>query len=1067
MARPNWITISQNIAVLPEGEFFNYSIEATNAVKFQLIAGELPLGIQVVELASNGKSSIQGTPIVTTVNETESTYNYNFAIRATSADGLVADRSFSLTVTSIKLPVIVAPATDLGILTEGQYYEKQITAVDFTPADQLKFSIASGSLPVGLTLSESGLISGYVRRLDPSVLTPYTFIIEVTDGVNRGSKFYSLVVDLNPEANLPPVILTKSGSLGEINGDNFFSTLFTGLDFDNDPIEFFIANPLNGLVNIGEQGFDTFEFDMINFDQTISNITQILTLDSATGWLHGRLPIVNSPITFKFMIGCRKTVAPFTSSLLEDFEITINPPDYKIIEWKSPEDLGFLYNGMISDIALEATSPSGSQLYYRLLPYDPLNPDPIRLPQGLFLTESGLLVGRTSFRYFSLDNNETTVTDKNITTYDETYTFTVEVLNNPNPLLANERNTRTFTIRVLNRNPIPYENIYIQALPTVEKRTLFENLVNSTNWIPESAIYRAEDPNFGRAKDLRMLFLPGIEAPLLESYIDAETLNHYRKDIKLDKIKYARATDSNFNVLYEVIYATIVDPLENENGESVAKEIDLVGKLLKYYKVNNVNQTKIYPNSLKNMRDRFTDLLELENRGVLPRWMTSVQEDGSVLGPIEVVPIAYVKPGAASVAIQKLNDQILNSVNIKNLSAFSFEIDRYNIDRHLSKYWNVRTGAFLSSSETTFDRFANPEALLQLAGTVDVALNVPFDTINNATIEALLGYSNPTVVSGEVFPVTHPSWTSWMNENAVWVNPRTNALPSTSHVIERDFYVGTSDIHEIIIMNTDNIRVEIDGYLVREIIGSNVVTDINDSYSTLFLATGTHTIKIYFSTGSGNVIWNLNPTGFGVAIKYGSDIPFSTRKNNEAKLKYNAITGRPGLDGIAPFEGMKLIFAKQDNYPNYDGENNGWNITDDPYGAVFDSTIGAYNKFSVVPGLYEKTLNNSIANQRAGIWTVNIESGIVKLTFAQEVRKNQTVRVLNGETYGGSVLILANDPFPQGSSELNYFSIPKTFTKIGTRFDGDSTRFIDYRDLYVDPGRGDKYVIYPKLGVFE
>ena len=1067
MARPIWITLSQNIALLPEGEFFNYTIEATNAVKFQLIAGEFPPGIQVVEQASNGKSSIQGTPIVTTVNEQESTYNYNFAIRATSSDGLIADRSFSLTITSIKIPVITAPATDLGTLTEGQYFEQQITAIDFTPADQLKFSISSGSLPVGITLSESGLLSGYVRRLVPNVLTSYNFIIEVTDGVNRSSKSYTVVVTLNPEANLPPVILTKSGSLGEINGDNFFSTLFTGLDFDADNIEFFIANALNGLVNIGEQGFDTTEFDSINFDQTISTITEILTLDSATGWLHGKLPFVTAPVTYRFMVGCRKTVAPFTSSLLEEFEITITPPDYKIIEWVSPENLGFLYNGMISDLALEAISPTGSQLYYRLVEYDPIDPTPIKMPQGISLVESGLLIGRASFRYFSLDNNTTNVTDKNTTTYDETYTFTVDVLNHPNPVLATERNRRTFTVQVRNRNPIPYENIYIQALPTVEKRTLFNNLVNSTSWVPEDAIYRAEDPNFGRAKNLKMLFLPGVEAPLLRSYVDAEQFNHYRKDIKLDSIKYARATDTDFNVMYEVIYATIVDDQENENKESIAQEIDLVGKLLKYYKVNNVDQTKIYPNSLKNMRDRFTDLLDLENRGVLPRWMTSVQEDGSVLGPVEVVPIAYVKPGVASVAIQKLNEQILNNVDIKNLSAFSFEIDRYNIDRHLSKYWDVATSSFLSSSETTFDRFPDPESLLVSAGTVDVALSVPFDTVNNATIEAIMGYSDPVVISAEVFPVTHPSWTTWMNDNAVWVNPRTNALPSTSHVIERDFYVGTSDIHEVIIMNTDNIKVEIDGYLVREIIGSNIVTDVNNSYSTLFLASGTHTIKIYFSTASGSVIWNSNPTGFGVSVKYGATTAFSTRQNNEAKLRFNTITGRPGLDGIQPFDGMKVIFAKQDNYPDYNGENNGWNITDDPYGSVFDATTGAYNKFSVVPGLYEKTINNSIANQRAGIWTVGINSGIIELTFTQEVRKSQTVRVLRGETYGGSSLILSNDPYPQGSTELNYFSIPKTFSRVGTRFDGDGTRFLDYRDLYVDPGRGDKYVIYPKLGVFE
>ena len=35
------------------------------------------------------------------------------------------------------------------------------------------------------------------------------------------------------------------------------------------------------------------------------------------------------------------------------------------------------------------------------------------------------------------------------------------------------------------------------------------------------------------------------------------------------------------------------------------------------------------------------------NKSTLPRWMTSVQEDGTVLGLIRCVVLAYTKPGAS------------------------------------------------------------------------------------------------------------------------------------------------------------------------------------------------------------------------------------------------------------------------------------------------------------------------------------------------------------------------------------------------------------------------------------
>lgn len=1086
MPRPIWTTPSQFISLLREGDYFRFEFRAENAVRYQLISGSLPPGIQLVTKPSpQGFGSIEGTPTITDINPVDKIYNYSFAVRAFSSDNQISDRGFSLSVNTIKQPNIISPAADLGLFSEGSKVDIQITAIDFTPNDELTFSLKSGTLPAGISLSSSGRISGYIYRLlltDPEIKT-FDFVVEVSDGTNKNLKNYSIRAKKNAITDLPPVILTDPAELTSAEHDNFFSFKFTGYDFDGDPISYFIANNNIDLSNQQETGFDTAGFDDFVFDQITSEIPNTLTLDPETGWLHGRLPSLVEPNIYRFYVGVKKAVAPFTTGDIIEFDLYVYPGNLSI-RWVTPSKLEDLFNGMVSDLSVEARLASNTQVWYRILPYNVSDPKLIRLPQGIRLTESGLLIGRASFRCFSLDGGTTTVSDTDITTYDETYTFTVQARNAEDINAATITSTKTFTVRVRNRNPVPYENIYIQAIPDLNNRLLYQNLINDTSWTDnngKSIIYRSEDPYFGRAQDLKILFMPGVEAPLLSEYFSSELLNHYRKEIKLDTIDYAVATDQNFNPVYEVIYATLKDDLANEQDQSVAMEIDLLGKIANYYKIDNVSQTKIYPNSYFNMRTRLLENLELENKGVLPRWMTSVQPDGSVPGPINVIPLAYVKPGTASAAIQRLNDKIKNNLTIKNLNSFNFTIDRYQIDRHLSKYWDFNNNKFFDSDETVFDRFINDTIGLTLVDTVDYALSVPFDTINGAEVKNLLGYTDIRVLNPQVFPVDHPSWSVWMNQNAVWVNNKTNALPNSTQTIERDFNVDVSTTYNVVVMNTDSVSVFIDDILIKTINGFNVVSDINNTFTPTFLSAGSHVIKIVTSTGAGSIVWNANPTGVAVSIVKDSITVFNTVRDYEPRVTFNTLSLKPGLDGVSDFkDGDKLVFAKQDFYPNYTGENHGWNLFSDPYGIKFDPllNLGSFNQYSVVPGLRENSYDilakqldpgapTPRINERAGIWTVNISNGRITLLFDKEVKKSQIVRVRRGQTYGGATLVLANDPTPVGSTELNYIRINTRSSNGITVFDGGSTRFFDYRDLYVDPGRGDKYVIYPKLGVFE
>lgn len=1088
MPRPIWTTPSQFISLLREGEFFRFRFTAENAVRYQLISGSLPPGMQLVTKPdSQGFSTVEGTPTITSITTTEKIYDYNFSIRAISVDNQISDRGFSLSVNALKQPIITDPVSNLGSFQEGSAINIQITAIDFTPLDTLTFSIRTGSLPNGVTLTSTGLLKGYIYRLLP--LQPssvvYNFTVAVSDGTSTNLKSFSITATKNAETDLRPVVITEPSEMIAAEHDNYYSFRIVGYDFDGDPLTYFIVNKEFDYDNAQESGFDTSGYSDYVFDQITSEIPSGLKLDPVTGWLHGKLPSLTTTTTYKFFIGVKKTGSPFTTSEFKEFSLVSYPGTYSSLTWITPSKLEDLFNGMISDQAVEAQlSDPSLPVYYRLKPYLVGDPASIHLPQGIRLTESGLLIGRASFRCFSLDMGNTTISDGDVTTYDETYTFTVEARNNIDPDAATLKSNKTFSVRVRNRNPVPYENIFIQALPDNNNRLLYQNLINNTSWTDinnKSIIYRAEDPYFGRAQDLKILFLPGVEAPLLADYFSSDVLNHYRKQVKLKKIDFAVAKNQNFVPIYEVIYATIEDDRENQLDQSAPMEINLIGKMANYYKIDGIAQTKIYPNSYQNMRRRLLQTLDLENKGVLPRWMTSVQADGSVLGPINVIPLAYVKPGTAATAIQQLNNLIANTATVKNLNVFNFTIDRYQIDRHLSKYWDFESDRFFESSETTFDRFINDANGLTLVDTVDYALSVPFDTINKTDIKNLLGYTDIQILNPQVFPVQLPSWPTWMNDNAVWVNNKTNALPGTTQIIERDFYIPVSGTYNLIVMNTDTVSVYIDDILIKTIVGSNIVSDINNTFTPTYLATGLHVIRIVMNTEAGSVVWGNNPTAVAVSVVLSTVTAFATARDYEPRVKFNVITKTPGLDGISNFKtGDKLVFAKQDLYPGYTGENHGWNIYNDPYGITFDPlpNFGSFNQYTVIPGLTENNTDILIkqldpgaptprVNQRAGIWTVTVTNDILRLDFTTEVKKGQIVKVRRGQTYGGATLLLANDPTPPGSTELNYISINTRSSNGATIYDGGGTRFFDYRDLYVNPGRGDKYVIYPKLGVFE
>lgn len=266
---------------------------------------------------------------------------------------------------------------------------------------------------------------------------------------------------------------------------------------------------------------------------------------------------------------------------------------------------------------------------------------------------------------------------------------------------------RRFTITVNRRFAEPYESLYIQCMPPLQDRELLDQLVQNQDIIPANLVYRADDPNFGVASRVIYPHAFGLTASTLPQYLEAMTLNHYWKNLTIGSIRTAQARDATGQVIYEVVYSQIIDDLVNAQGQSVGKSVNLP------YDVESLDGSTVigtvYPNSLINMRDQIVDEIG-QISPALPSWMTSKQQNGSVLGFQPAWVIAYVKPGES--------DRVAYNIRTRfgsNLNVIDFKVDRYILDRSQTRNWDSEQDEWVPQppAATTFDQFARPLTVAQ------------------------------------------------------------------------------------------------------------------------------------------------------------------------------------------------------------------------------------------------------------------------------------------------------------------------------------------------------------------
>jgi hypothetical protein len=752
MAHVTWQTPAGDLGTHPEQAEFSLKLEAASAVSYTIISGSLPPGIQ---LYRDGR--LYGIPVLTTAGKTS--MMFNFSVRAHSDTGQISDRGFSITINGLIPPMLITPSGSLGTFFDSAYIHIPLEVVEVNPGAVLTWRVIAGSLPPGISITSAGVIQGFslspaaggaagtaaygtgnydqfVYDFEGATLSgTYNFTIQVFDGTLYDQRSYSIKIysasyfrtdniAITADADIAngvqtvftadkdgaeyPTILTDPAALTTVKQNSEFAFQFQAY-YPNSLVPIFWRSGATGAALFDEGAnpqpddagntFPAVPFDTVSFDQSDLHFPPGLTLDRNTGWLTGNVGSVTSfRSVYSFQIQAYIELVNSNAGLVT--QIASEPVTYtlKILEsianpivWHTPANLGVIQNGATSTLSISAATQHAP---YPELTYSLVSGQYVRLPQGLTLANTGLIQGRTTFDYYSMDKSSVaTVLDNSKTRFDTTYTFTVLAQDSSGYIY----DTRTFTLTVVNVNTAPYENLYIRAFLPPLLRTQFLTTINDASVLTDvnAIVYRPGDPNFGLARDIKFLAVPGLHADTPASFIGSMINYHRNKQIDFDTLKIAYATDPHGQPLYEVIYMDVLD--YNTAAMSTASE---------NLRTLEDNSRTSLSNSFANMTQELVAGIGYEYQGALPAWMTSQQPDTNLpLGFTRAMVIGYFLPGKGQQMLFRYTASLQASgfgVHAL-LNQYAFEADRYQLDSSLLANYDFTKHKFTPSITTTFD----------------------------------------------------------------------------------------------------------------------------------------------------------------------------------------------------------------------------------------------------------------------------------------------------------------------------------------------------------------------------
>jgi len=730
--KPTWITTEGSLGTLEE--------RLTTSISLQTAGTDVVLSVQNGALPDGMR--LEGSNIVGTPFEVADTTVYEFVIRAKNSEGAI-DRAFSITVEGSDEPFWLTPSGTLYIGPNQEDYilnrspiDYQLSAsdTDLSAGDSLEyyFDDLYGELPPGLELTKDGKIRGivdapltldyqatnsnydrqdydifpydYGAGTQPGDQIPryisryYEFQVTVSDGKTRSKRRFRIFV-VNPQtfrADTTVISIDNTSYIASatyLRAPLYLTTGNLGIRRANNyitiPLEVYDPNKFQGGI----------EYSIVRLeDSTESALPPGMKLDSTNGVLFGKVPYqpaVTQTYTFRVQVLRTDPTNNEKTSNARTFILKIQGEVDSTISFTSPTLLGTTIPNKLSTFQVIATTTlKGASVRYRKIKGN--------LPPGLTLAGDGTIIGKVNQIETSAGAKDGLTTidlvsyglnnfilDGGTTTIDKRYRFTVQARDYYQASAVEKE----FQIEVTSDTLTQFSNIFLKPLLAKDKREYFYSFITDNKTFPEDILYRPSDTNFGVQNDIRMLLQHGIETLKIEKYVPALVKNFERKTFFFGDPKIASAKDSSGNLLYEVIYVDIVDPLEKEK-QSVAKVIQLKNGFPidvsqnKYQASTNLITVDqlidklFYPSTVSNMQEQLKDIVSADgssliqiNENFLPIWMQTTQEDtGTALGYVKAVPIVYVQPGQGVSTLERIKD---TGFDFKNIS---FDVDRLIID---------------------------------------------------------------------------------------------------------------------------------------------------------------------------------------------------------------------------------------------------------------------------------------------------------------------------------------------------------------------------------------------------
>lgn len=745
---------------------------------------------------------------------------------------------------------------DLGKYFDGDPVNLQINTLQVSPTGRLDWQVVRGSLPPGLRLTQAGLITGFALapaqagevgtaaydtgRYDQFVYDfegaaasrVYQFTVRIFDGINHTDQRYRIGIYAKSFFRNDNILITADNTLYTADKDgNEYPSITTSVRtlpsvrqgqsyaYKLDAYYFNPTTKIKWRVNSGgpagfDQGaapnpdsnnnyFTLVPFDGKSFDQADLKLPTGIYMDLDTGWLLGNIGVVTLPeSTFEFdaIAYVEQTLTNNTVARRESVPIRFNIKvlsDVKdVVVWTTGTDLGTIINGEVSTLEIQATTTKNTSLTYKVK-----SGQYLRIPQGLAILDDGLVVGRTSFDFYSLDRKNSEITfDKTTNTYDSFYQFTI-IAQDATGTVYDERE---FTLKISNINTKPYENLYLKALLPSALRRVFRSIVTNPNLSGADLIYRVNDPYFGVQDNLTMLAQVGINADTAANYVASMANYHYDKQINFGTIKKAVARNVDGTTKYEVLYVEVFDYntknqlaapaieeqyltsygtlsdsgslFTNDNGAitDAVTGVDSFGTFI----ATHYTGAPVYSNSFANMSHEIEQGIGYQYQGALPLWMKSVQPGtGSPLGFTRALVLAYAKPGLGDKLLYRYRSSLTTiGYGVTDvMNTFKFVADRYQWDRTLSVNYDSVTGKFVSSRNTSFD-------LVPTFGIVDKGAWISresrtTDSINSVAYSATYGY---LAVGAGTSIFNSISGENWNNETQLIGLTYTSALTTAT-----------------------------------------------------------------------------------------------------------------------------------------------------------------------------------------------------------------------------------------------------------------------------------------------